>query len=112
MTFDDMVLLALHIATFACGMALLSHRFFAAQQRWLGARFGLQSHLPGIVGLALMLFGVVSASSLGWAFGVATVLAGVAVAYLYVYVLRQRIEAGLLGPVFAMLAVLLPLGDR
>jgi hypothetical protein len=76
----------------------------------VGREFGFKSHLPGILGTALMLFAILLASSLGWAYAVATVLAGFAVAYLYVYILRLRIEAGLLGPVLAVLSML-SLGD-
>ena len=110
MTPTDLLMLALQIVIFASGMALLSHRFFVAHRRWVGKEFGFKSHLPGILGTALMLFAILSASSLGWAYAVATVLAGFAVAYLYVYILRLRVEAGLLGPVLAVLSML-PLGD-
>lgn len=111
MTLSDVLTLALQIVIFASGMALLSHRFFAAHQRWLGEEFSFKSHLPGILGSALMLFAILSASSLGLASAVATVLAGFAVAHLYVYILRLRIEAGLLGPVLAVLSMFLQLRD-
>jgi hypothetical protein len=111
MTPSDVLMLAVQIAIFASGMALLSHRFFAAHQRWVGKEFSFKSHLPGILGTVLMLFAILSASSLGWAYAVATVLAGFTVAYLYVYILRLRIEAGLLGPVLAVLSMFLPLRD-
>ncbi len=102
----DMVLFALQVATFACGAALLSHRFYAAYQGWSVHLFSWRSHLPGIIGIALMFFAVLGASSLGWAYAVATVVVGFAVSYLYVYVLRLRIEVALLGLPFAGLSVL------
>jgi hypothetical protein len=110
MTPSDMLTLAVQIAIFASGMAMLSHRFFAAHQRWVGEEFSFKTHLPGIVGSALMLFALLSAATLGWVYAVATGLAGFAVGYLYVYILRLRVEAGLFGPVLAVLS-LLPLGD-
>jgi hypothetical protein len=112
MTPGDALMLAIQVAIFASGIALLSHGFFAVLQRWVGKEFGLRSHVPGILGIALMLFAVVSAASLGWAYALATVLAGFGVAYLYVYILRWRVEAGLVGPVLAVLSMVLPLADR
>lgn len=112
MTLGDALMLAVQVAIFASGIALLSHGFFAAHQRWVGSRFGYWSHVPGIIGIALLLFAVVSASAHGWAYAVATVLAGFGVAYLYVYILRWRVEAGLVGPVLAVLSMFLPLADR
>jgi hypothetical protein len=54
-----------------------------------------------------MLFAIVFASSLGWSHAVVTVLGGVAISYLYVYVFRMWTGAALLGPVFAALSILL-----
>jgi hypothetical protein len=111
-TLGDTSMLAIQVAIFASGIALLSHGFFAVHQRWVGRKFDFRSHVPGILGIALMLFAVLSASSLGWAYAVATVLAGFGVGYLYVYILRWRVEAGLVGPVLAVLSMFLPLADR
>lgn len=102
----DLLLLALQVVVFACGMALLSYRFYAVYRRWTGTGPAYRAHLPGIFAIALMLFAIISASLAGWAYAVVTVIAGSAASYLYVHVLRLRVEAALLGPPLAALAVL------
>jgi len=92
---------------FACGVALLSYRFYATYHAWALKEFGYKSHLPGILGTALMLFAIVFASSLGWTHVIVTLLGGFAVSYLYVYVFRMWTGAALLGPVFAVVLILL-----
>ena len=101
------VLLALSIAIFACGVALLSHRFYVVYRGWSLGELGYKRHLPGILGLALMLFAILFASSLGWPYAIVAVLGGSAVSYLYVYVFRMWTEAALLGPVLAVLPIFL-----
>ena len=101
------VLLALSIAIFACGVALLSHRFYVVYRGWSFGAFGYKPHLPGILGTALMLFAILFASSLGWPYAIVAVLGGSAVSYLYVYVFRMWTEAALLGPVLAVLPIFL-----
>jgi hypothetical protein len=107
MSQSDAVLLALPIAIFACGAALLSHRFYVVYRGWSLGAFGYKPHLPGILGTSLMLFAIIFASTLGWLYAVAAVLGGFAVSYLYVYVFRMWTEAALLGPVFAVLLIFL-----
>jgi hypothetical protein len=107
MSLNDAAMLALPIAIFACGVALLSHRFYVAYHGWPLGVFGYKEHLPGILGTALMLFAIVFASSLGWAYVIAAVLGGSAVTYLYVYVFRMWAGAALLGPVLAVLSIFL-----
>jgi hypothetical protein len=107
MTPNAAMMFAIPIMIFACGMALLSYRFYAAYHAWAFKEFGYRAHLPGILGTALMLFAIVFASSLGWSHAVVTVLGGVAISYLYVYVFRMWTGAALLGPVFAALSILL-----
>ncbi len=101
------VMLALPIAIFACGAALLSHRFYAVYHGWPLGKSGYKTHLPGVLGIALMLFAVLSASSLGWPFAIAAVLGGAAVTYFYVYVFGMWTEVALLGPVLAVLSIFL-----
>jgi hypothetical protein len=107
MSLSDSVLLAVPTVIFACGAALLSHRFYAAYRGWSRKEFLYKSHLPGILGTALMLFAILFASSLGWVHVIVTVLGGFAVSYLYVYLFRMWVEAALLGPVFAVLSIFL-----
>ena len=106
MTLSDGAMLAVQAAIFACGMALLSHRFYAAYQGWSVKAFSFKSHLPGILGIALMLFAIFAASSMGWTYAIATVVSGSAVAYLYVYIFRMWVEVALLGPVLVALSIL------
>jgi membrane-bound ClpP family serine protease len=108
MTLTDVVTLAVPTMVFACGIALLSHRFFVVYKGWSMREFSYGSHVPGILGTASMLFAILSASSLGWAYAVLIVLVGFAVAYLYVYVFRMWVEAALLGPILAVLSILKP----
>ena len=91
----------------ACGAALLSYRFFAVYRGWSLRDVSYGPHLPGILGIALMVFAVLLASSLGWPYVIVAVLGGFAFSYLYVYVFRMRIEAALLGPVLAVLSIFL-----
>ena len=91
----------------ACGAALLSYRFYAVYRGWSLRELSYGPHLPGILGIALMVFAVLLASSLGWPHVIVAVLGGVAIAYFYVYVFRMRIEAALLGPVLAVLLLFL-----
>jgi hypothetical protein len=107
MTVTYVATLALPIAIFACGSALLSHRFYVVYRGWFHREFGYKTHLPGILGTALMLFAIFSASSVGWAHVIVAVLAGSALCYLYVYVLRLSAEAALLGRVLAALSIFL-----
>jgi hypothetical protein len=95
---------------FACGSILLSYRFYAAYHKWSLREFTGKSHLPGILGTALMLFAILFASSLGWMHVVFAVLGGFLVTYFYVYVFRMWVEAALLGPLLAVLLILLPVG--
>ena len=101
------VLLALSIAIFACGAALLSHRFYAVYRGWPLGEFAYKQHLPGSLGTTLMLFAILFASSLGWPYLILAVLGGLAVSYLYVYVFQMWTEAALLGPVLAALPIFL-----
>jgi hypothetical protein len=107
MTPNAAMMFAMPTLIFACGAALLSYRFYAAYHAWALGEFGYKSHLPGILGTALMLFAILFAATLGWTHVIVTLLGGFAVAYLYVYVFRMRTEAALLGPVFAVLSILL-----
>jgi hypothetical protein len=107
MSQSDAVLLALSIAIFACGAAMLSHRFYVVYRGWSLGEFAYKPHLPGILGTALMLFAILFASSLGWPYAMVPVLGGLAVSYLYVYVFRMWTEAALLGPVLAVLPIFL-----
>jgi len=91
----------------ACGAALLSYRFYAVYRGWSLRESTYGPHLPGILGIALMVFAILFASSLGWLHVIVAVLGGSAVAYLYVYVFRMRTEAALLGPVLAVLSIFL-----
>ena len=104
---SDAVLLALTTSIFACGAALLSYRFYTAYRGWSLKEFRYKRHLPGILGTALMLFAILFASSLGWIHVIVAVLGGFAVSYLYVYVFRLRAEVALVGPVLAVLSILL-----
>ena len=45
---SDAVLLALTTSIFACGAALLSHRFYVVYHGWSLGEFGYKPHLPGI----------------------------------------------------------------
>ena len=110
MLMSDVVTLAVLTVIFGCGAALLSYRFYAAYRRWSFREFTGKAHLPGILGTALMLFAILFASSLGWMHLVVVVLGGIAVSYLYVYVFRMWVGAALLGPLLAVLMILLPVG--
>ena len=101
----EVLILAVPIAIFACGMALLSYRFFQAYRRWSFCGLGAKWHLPGILGLALMVFAVVIAGSLDWVHVVTCMIGGFALAYLYVYFFKMWIEAGLLGPLLAIASI-------
>jgi hypothetical protein len=107
MTPNAAAIFAMPTLIFACGTALLSYRFYAAYHAWGLREFGYKSHLPGILGSALMLFAILFASSLGWTHVIVTLLGGFAVSYLYVYVFRMWAGVALLGPVFAVLSILL-----
>jgi hypothetical protein len=107
MLMSDAVRLAVLTIIFGCGAALLSYRFHAVYRRWPFREFSGKAHLPGILGIALMLFAIFFASSLGWMHLVVVVLGGVAVFYLYVYVFRMWTEVALFGPVFVALAIFL-----
>ena len=107
MDLNDMLLLAVPTMIFACGMALLSHRFYAAYRRWPIGEFSYKIHLPGVLGAALMLFATLWACSLGWGHLAVTVLAGCALAHFYVHVFRMRVETALLGPVLVLASVFL-----
>jgi hypothetical protein len=108
MLMSDAVKLAVLAVIFGCGAALLSYRFYAAYRRWSFREFSGKAHLPGILGIALMLFAMLFASSLGWMHLVAVVLGGAAVSYLYVYVFRMWTEVALFGPV-ALAIFLVPM---
>jgi uncharacterized membrane protein YGL010W len=103
------LLLTVPAVIFACGAALLSYRFYAAYHKWSLEEFTGKSHLPGILGTALMLFAVIFASSLGWMHLVVAVLGGFLVTYFYVYVFRMWVGAALVGPLLAVLLIILPL---
>jgi hypothetical protein len=107
MLMSDAVKLAVLAVIFGCGAALLSYRFYAAYRRWSFREFSGKAHLPGILGIALMLFAILFAFSLGWMHLVVVVLGGVAVSYLYVYVFRMWTEVALFGPVFVAIAIFL-----
>lgn len=107
MSLRDVVMLAMPPVIFACGAALLSHRFYAAYRGWSIREFGSKAHLPGLLGIALMLFAILSAASLGWPYVIVAVLGGFAISYLYVYVFRMWAEAALLGPVLAVVSIAL-----
>jgi hypothetical protein len=92
---------------FACGTALLSYRFHAVYRGWALGEFSCGPHLPGILGIALMVFAILFASSLGWPHAIVATLGGFVVSYFYDYVLRMRVEAALLGPMLAVLAIFL-----
>ena len=92
---------------FACGTALLSYRFYAVYGEWSLGELRYKPHIPGILGVALIVFAILFASSLGWLDVVVSTLGGFLVAYLYVYVFRMRVEAALLGPMLAVLPILL-----
>jgi hypothetical protein len=101
----DVVKLVVPALILACGAALLSYRFFAVYRGWSLGDFASRPHLPGLLGVALMLIAVVFAGSVGWPYVIVAVLGGSVVAYLYVYVFRMRVEAALLGPVLAVMWV-------
>lgn len=100
---SDVAKLMVPALILACGAALLSHRFYVVYRGWSLGEFGYWSHLPGILGVALMVIAIVFASSVGWPYVIVAVLGGSAAAYLYVYVFRMRVEAALLGPVLVVL---------
>jgi hypothetical protein len=106
MLLREVLILAVPIAIFACGMALLSYRFFQAYRRWSFGSQGAGWHLPGILGVALILFAVVIAGSIDWVHAVACIVGGFALAYLYVYFFQMWIEAALLGPILAIASIL------
>jgi hypothetical protein len=101
------VLLALAIAIFACGAALLSHRFYVVYRGWSLGEFGYKPHLPGTLGTALMVVAILFAFSLGWPYAIVATLGGLAVSYLYVYVFRMWTEAALIGPALAVVSIFL-----
>ena len=104
------LLLTVPAVIFACGAALLSYRFYAAYHGWSLGDFTGKSHLPGILGTALMLFAILFAVSLGWMYVPVAVLGGLLVNYFYVYVFRMWVGAALLGPLLAALMIFLPVG--
>jgi hypothetical protein len=104
---SDMVTLVVPALIFACGTALLSHRFYAVYRGRSLGEFSYRPHLPGILGIALMVFAILFASSLGWLHIIVATLGGFVVSYLYVYVFRMRVEAALLGPTLVVLAIFL-----
>ena len=104
---QHMVTLATLALIFACGTALLSYRFYAVYCGWSLGELRIKPHIPGILGVALMVFAILFASSLGWLYVVVSTIGGFVVAYLYVYVFRMRVEAALLGPMLAVLPILL-----
>ena len=85
MTPSDILTFALPIMIFACGSALLSYRFYAAYGRWPIGDFPYKSHLPGILGTALMLLAILDASSLGWACVIVAILGGFAASRLSIF---------------------------
>ena len=103
----DTATLVVSALIFACGRALLSYRFYLVYRGWALGEFSYRPHLPGILGTALMVFAILLASSLGWLHVVVATLGGFVVSYLYVYVFRMRVEAALLGPMLAVLAIFL-----
>jgi hypothetical protein len=107
MVFSAVAMFTVPTLIFACGIALLSYRFYDAYHGWALGEFSYKSHLPGLLGTALMLFAILLASSLGWVHVVVAALGGFAVSYLYVYVFQMRPEAALLGPVLAALSLVL-----
>lgn len=100
------MMLVAPIVVFACGAAMLSYRFYAFYQRcWpKGPRYRTH-HLPGVVGIVSMLFALVAAATVGWAYVLATLVGGLALSIAYVYVLRWRIEIAPLGLLFGVLAI-------
>jgi hypothetical protein len=104
---SDVVNLVVLTAILACGAALLSYRFYAVYRGWPLGEFSYRPHLPGILGIALMVFAILFASSLGWPHVIVAVLGGFAVSHLYVHVFRMSVEAALLGPVLAVLSIFL-----
>jgi hypothetical protein len=107
MSTSDVAMFVAPPVIFACGVALLSYRFYDTYHGWPLREFSLKSHLPGMLGIGLMLFAIFFAASLGWIHVIAAVLGGFTVSYLYVYVFRLWTGAALLGPVLAVLSVLL-----
>lgn len=107
MDLNDMLMFAVPMLIFACGMALLSHRFYAAYRRWPLGEFSYKLHLPGLLGAALMLFAAMWAGSVGWAHIAVTVLGGSAIAHFYMHVFRLRVETVLLGPALAVASLVL-----
>ena len=107
MDLNNVLTLVVPTMIFACGAALLSHRFYAAYQRWPIGDFRFKLHLPGILGVALMLFATLCASSLGWVHAAVAVLGGFAVSHLYVHIFRMRVETALLGPLLAVASIFL-----
>ena len=104
----DMATLVVSALIFACGRALLSYRFYLAYRGWAAlGEFSYRPHLPGILGIALMVFAILLASSQGWLHVMVAILGGFVVSHLYVYVFRMRVEAALLGPMLAVLAIFL-----
>jgi len=104
---DMVTLLVVPALIFACGAALLSYRFYAVYRGWSLGQFRFRAHLPGILGIALMAFAILSAAAVGWPYVIVAALGGFVVSYLYVYVFRMRIEAALLGPMLVVLSVFL-----
>jgi hypothetical protein len=104
-TIETLAMLAVHALTFACGLALLSHKVYAVYRRRFVPSFGYRSHIPGVVGVALMLVTVVSAAVSGWLFALATVLAGYALSPACVRFFQWRIETAIVGPVLALFLV-------
>lgn len=104
---SDVVKLMVPALILACGVALLSYRFYSVYRGWSLRKFSYGPHLPGILGIASMVFAILLASSLGWPYVFVAVPGGFAVAYLYVYVFQMRVEVALLGPVLAVLSMFL-----
>jgi len=104
---SEMATLVVSALIFACGRALLSYRFYVVYRGWALGGFGYRQHLPGMLGVALMVFAILIASSLGWLHVMAAILGGFVVSHLYVYFFRMRVEAALLGPMLAVLAMFL-----
>lgn len=105
MTIETLAMLATHALTFACGLALLSHKVYAVYRGRFAPNFGYRSHIPGVVGVALMLVTVVSAAGSGWTFSLATVVAGYVLSPACVRFFQWRIETTIAGPVLALFLV-------
>lgn len=103
MTIDDVSMLAVHALAFACGYALLSYKVYASYRERFGEILGLKSHIPGVVGTALMLLAILSASSTGWISAIVTVVAGYWLSRVCVSLYQWRLEAAIVGPALGLL---------